>query len=953
VRAAAAAGDAEPAAAAAEPAEPSLDCKFVTPADLETHPQLRMLHDALRRAGAAVEEATAARIAREEEASAVATRAVEAEKALEAASAAAEAGAAELEAARSRAVRLAAAAAAVEARLADDAGATLASRDFYEEIAAAAAEAGEGDSPGVEGEQSLEALLASLRAQQRAASGAAAAAETAAAAARGAVAAAAAAYAAADGAAAAAMAGAEDAARVEMDCVAINDDMQAALCKAVDDLDFMDAAEQDRDVAFVSRDGASAEADAAAERALAAAAGALEKKDKKRGGDELAFKLPPAAPPGAVARAAAFLREHRAALALGALALAAATALAAYTGALAAAGAQLSAATAAAGRLWAVAAELVARVPLPHIHESEQGLLATIWLLLASVLTVPLVCKLPGGSPVLGFLAGGALVGPYALGLIQDVESIRHLAELGVVFLLFNIGLELSFDRLASMGKFVFGMGTAQVVLTLGAVAAAGLALTGGAVGGPGAIILGGGLALSSTAVGMQVLQDRGETASRHGRAAFSVLLLQDLAVVVLLMLIPLLAPGPDGQAAGLGALAGAVGAASLKAVVCMGGIVVAGRRVLAPLYRRVADTRNAELFAALTLLVVLGTSLVTQVAGLSLALGAFLAGLLLAETEFHLQVESDIAPYKGLLMGLFFMSVGMEISVQMLAARFATVVSAIALLLVGKVALMAAVGRAFGLSLVQSARAGLLLAPGGEFAFVLLGEAMARGILGAALVKEVYLVVALSMALTPYLAEAGAQLARRLERKDMKALAASSAETAGLSNHVIIAGFGRTGKLLAQLLGEQMIPYVALDLSAARVQEGRALDLPVYFGDAGSPAVLHSVGAGRARCAIVTLDTPGSSYRSVYSMHKNFPAVKTFATAQDAPAGLMLERAGATAVVPEVLEPSLQLAAAVLAELAVPEDDVAEVLRGFRKAHLAEFQLLAAAGGTSLGAGA
>jgi voltage-gated potassium channel Kch len=384
-----------------------------------------------------------------------------------------------------------------------------------------------------------------------------------------------------------------------------------------------------------------------------------------------------------------------------------------------------------------------------------------------------------------------------------------------------------------------------------------------------------------------------------------------------------------------------------------MGGIVVAGRRVLAPLYRRVADTRNAELFAALTLLVVLGTSLVTQVAGLSLALGAFLAGLLLAETEFHLQVESDIAPYKGLLMGLFFMSVGMEISVQMLAARFAAVASAIALLLVGKVALMAAVGRAFGLSLVQSARAGLLLAPGGEFAFVLLGEAMARGILGAALVKEVYLVVALSMALTPYLAEAGAQLARRLERKDMKALAASSAETAGLSNHVIIAGFGRTGKLLAQLLGEQMIPYVALDLSAARVQEGRALDLPVYFGDAGSPAVLHSVGAGRARCAIVTLDTPGSSYRSVYSMHKNFPAVKTFATAQDAPAGLMLERAGATAVVPEVLEPSLQLAAAVLAELAVPEDDVAEVLRGFRKAHLAEFQLLAAAGGTSLGAGA
>ncbi|KAL4445002.1 hypothetical protein ABPG77_004052, partial [Micractinium sp. CCAP 211/92] len=620
---------------------------------------------------------------------------------------------------------------------------------------------------------------------------------------------------------------------------------------------------------------------------------------------------------------------------------------------LRAAAAKLQAAAAAAQRLWAVAVELVHRLPLPHIHESEQGLLETIWLLLASVVAVPAICKIPGGSPVLGFLAGGALIGPYALGIIQDVESIRHLAELGVVFLLFNIGLELSFDRLRSMGKFVFGMGTLQVVLTLAAVAWTGMALTGGALGGPGAIILGGGLALSTTAVGMQVLADRGETGSKFGRATFSVLLLQDLAVVVLLMLIPLLAPSPDGaSAAGIASIAKAIGAAAVKAVVTMVGITVAGRTLLRPLYKRIAETNDTTVFNALTLLVVLGTSLITQLAGLSLALGAFLAGLLLAETEYHLQVESDIAPYKGLLMGLFFMTVGMEISVPLFFAKIKTIVAAMAMLIVGKVAVMAAVGQAFGLTLVQSARSGLLLSPGGEFAFVLFGEAVSRGIMGAALAKELYLVVALSMALTPFLAQFGGKLGQMLEKSDMKALQPKEGEMSGMSGHVIIAGFGRVGELISQMLSERLIPFVALDVSASRVQEGKKLDLPVYFGDAGSPAVLHAVGAENAACAVITLDTAGANYRSVWAMHKHFPHVKTFVRAFDIENGLMLERAGATAVVPEILEPSLQLAAAVLSQLNMPEDEVAETIRSFRKTHLSELQALAQTSGSSLGYG-
>lgn len=404
--------------------------------------------------------------------------------------------------------------------------------------------------------------------------------------------------------------------------------------------------------------------------------------------------------------------------------------------------------------------------------------------------------------------------------------------------------------------------------------------------------------------------------------------------------------------AEGLIKIAKAIGFASIKAVVCMASIIVAGRTLLRPLYKRVADTKNSEIFAALTLLVVLGTSLITQVAGLSLALGAFLAGLLLAETEFHIQVESDIAPYKGLLMGLFFMTVGMEISAGLLIAKFKTVAAAITMLIAGKVAIMTAVGQAFGLSMVQSFRSGLLLSPGGEFAFVLYGEAVSRGIFGAALAKELYLVVALSMALTPFLAEFGGKVGKLLEKRDMKALSPKDGELIGMQGHVIISGFGRVGQLIAQMLSEDLIPFVALDTNAERVQQGKANDLPVYFGDAGSPAVLHSIGAENAACAVITLDTPSSNYRSVWAMHKHFPHVKTFCRAHDIDAGRMLERAGATAVVPEVLEPSLQLGAAILSELNIPENDVAETVRNFRKNHLSEFQMSTPTSVSSLGYG-
>ncbi|GFR41614.1 hypothetical protein Agub_g2339 [Astrephomene gubernaculifera] len=586
-----------------------------------------------------------------------------------------------------------------------------------------------------------------------------------------------------------------------------------------------------------------------------------------------------------------------------------------------------------------------------HIHEAERGLLETICLLFTSIVCVPLVVKgVPGGNAVLGYLLGGAIVGPYALGLISDVNNIKHLAEIGVVLLLFNIGLELSLERLQSMAKLVFGMGSAQVVFTL--LGAAGIAMYFAGLPVPGAIILGGSLAMSSTAVAIQVLEERGEMGSRHGRAIFSVLLLQDLAVVVLLMLIPLLAPSPDGSTGGFAKIAGALGLAAVKAVVAIVGIIAGGRHLVRPLYKKISEFANAEIFAATTLLMVLGTSFLTQLAGLSLALGAFLAGLLIAETEYALQVESDIAPYKGLLMGLFFMSVGMEISVQLFIQKWKEVLAAIFVLIAGKTAVMAAVGPLFGLTRLASIRSGLLLAPGGEFAFVAFGEAVSRGVLPAPVCNLMYLVVALSMALTPYLAELGSRMGAVMESNDLVAMQPKEDEAKDLKDHVIIAGYGRVGQVIAQLLSEQMIPFVALDVSSARVSVGKKKDVPVYFGDAGSQSVMHLVGAERAACAIIALDTPGANYRAVYTLSKHFPHVKTYVRAHDITNAVNLERAGATAVVPETLEPSLQLAAAVLREMDFNTEEVSSIVDDFRRKHLSDLQLLSAHSGTSLGYG-
>ncbi|KAF2544920.1 hypothetical protein F2Q70_00019081 [Brassica cretica] len=628
-------------------------------------------------------------------------------------------------------------------------------------------------------------------------------------------------------------------------------------------------------------------------------------------------------------------------------------------------------------------------IPHQEVNEEEASLLDFLFLLLASVIFVPLFQKIPGGSPVLGYLAAGILIGPYGISIIRNVHATKAIAEFGVVFLLFNIGLELSVERLSSMKKYVFGLGSAQVLVTAAVVGLIAHYFAGQA--GPAAIVIGNGLALSSTAVvlqvlqergestsrhgratfsvllfqieilmernknnvlGFQVLQERGESTSRHGRATFSVLLFQDLAVVVLLILIPLISPNSSKGGIGFQAIAEALGLAAVKAAVAITAIIAGGRLLLRPIYKQIAENRNAEIFSANTLLVILGTSLLTARAGLSMALGAFLAGLLLAETEFSLQVESDIAPYRGLLLGLFFMTVGMSIDPKLLLSNFPVVIGTLGLLIVGKTLLVVIMGKLFGISIISAIRAGLLLAPGGEFAFVAFGEAVNQGIMSPQLSSLLFLVVGISMAITPWLAAGGQLIASRFELHDVRSLLPVESETDDLQDHIIICGFGRVGQIIAQLLSERLIPFVALDVSSDRVTVGRSMDLPVYFGDAGSREVLHKIGAERACAAVIALDAPGANYRCVWALSKYYPNVKTFVRAHDVVHGLNLEKAGATAVVPETLEPSLQLAAAVLAQAKLPTSEIANTINEFRTRHLSELTELCETSGSSLGYG-
>ncbi|WP_448187341.1 monovalent cation:proton antiporter-2 (CPA2) family protein [Azospirillum sp. sgz301742] len=553
---------------------------------------------------------------------------------------------------------------------------------------------------------------------------------------------------------------------------------------------------------------------------------------------------------------------------------------------------------------------------MPH----TPALADVLVILLAAVLVVPLFERLKA-SPVLGYLVAGMMIGPHGLSIIGDPDGAAMLAHFGVVFLLFAIGLELSLDRLRVMRKWVFGLGTLQVAVTAGVawLGAVALGLSSAA-----ALVAAGGLALSSTAIVMQILKERDELTGKPGRIAFAVLLMQDLAVVPLLTLVPLLGSYQSE-------VAWALGLAAIKAVAALVGIVVVGQMVLRPVLRMVAAARSPELFTAVTLLIVLGVGWLTEMAGLSMALGAFLAGLVIAETEYCHQVEADIEPFRGVLLALFFMTVGMTVDLGLVAEAFPVVLGLAVALVLGKAVVLGGLARLFGVSSATAVQVGLTLSQGGEFAFVLYDLARGHGVLAPAEANLLLAVIALSMAATPFLMAGGRRLAGRLALPPSDALRQMAEATHELRDHVLIAGFGRVGQTLARLLEANEVPWVAVDLEPKRVGEGRARGLPVYFGDACRAEVLRAAGADRARSAVVTLDHPALAERAVRALSGQNAELTIVVRGHDGSHGDALEQAGATFVVPEAVEASLQLGGTVLRALGRDTYEVERVLHRFR----------------------
>lgn len=565
-----------------------------------------------------------------------------------------------------------------------------------------------------------------------------------------------------------------------------------------------------------------------------------------------------------------------------------------------------------------------------QVHEltrqvAEHGLWLKDFLVFiaATALVVPLFHRARIGA-VAGFLLIGVLVGPYGLGrfaaehelvrflTIEDRARVEPFAELGVIFLLFLIGLELSFSRLWSLRRFVLGVGALQFVGS-----ALAIALIAKLLGAPGmaAMLLGLAVAMSSTAVVMQILEESGRTATPLGRVALSVLLFQDLMVAPILFGVELV--GREGST-----LAFDVSEALLQAALALVLIALAARYLLRPLFRYAAKTGSRELIMAMTILIVVGTAAATGAAGLSTALGAFLAGILLGETEYRHQIEVDLGPFKGLLLGLFFVTVGMGIDISTVAGHWLEIGAAVALLIAVKAVILFGASRALGVSFAVSAEVGLLLAQAGEFGFVVIGLSRTGALMPPELAQFATAVVGLSMLITPIGAALAVRAGSRLQQVDHGShMPGGEGE---LSEHVIIGGYGRVGQALAHMLVAERLPFIALDTNGELVSERRRHGEKVYFGDASRADMLRRAGASSARVFAVTVNAPQAAERMVIAARRQNPGALILARARDLAHAERLTELGAVAVVPETLETSLQLGRSLLEALGLPEEAIA-----------------------------
>ena len=557
--------------------------------------------------------------------------------------------------------------------------------------------------------------------------------------------------------------------------------------------------------------------------------------------------------------------------------------------------------------------------------------------LLAGVAGVVL-CRSLKLPPMLGYLVVGVVIGPHALALAKDSPGVEYLGEFGVVFLMFVIGLEFNLPKLKSMRTLVFGLGLSQVGLTIcaavagNAVLAVGLNLLGRPWGlsWQSAVALGGALAMSSTAIVVKLMSERLELESPHGRRVMGVLLFQDLAVVPLLVLIPAL-----GESAGDLTLALTV--AGLKAALLLTLLLVGGPHVMRWWLTIVARRRSEELFILNLLLMTLGLAWITEHAGLSLALGAFVAGMLIAETEFKHQVETDIRPFHDVLLGLFFITIGMKLDWRAVTAQWSLVAAMLVLPVLFKFGLVTALARLFGAPAGVALRTGLYLAQAGEFGFVLLTLATQRQLLPPALQSPVLAAMVLSMLATPFIVMYSNRIVMKLSSSDwmLQSVAVTSIAKRAINTeaHIIICGFGRSGQNLARLLEAEQMPYMALDLDPDRVRQAAAAGQSVVFGDAARLQSLMAAGLARANAVVVTYHETPSALKILKLVQAHAPRVPVIVRTLDDTDLEKLQAAGATEVVPEAIEGSLMLASHALALVGVPMRRVIRVVQDQRDA--------------------
>ena len=549
--------------------------------------------------------------------------------------------------------------------------------------------------------------------------------------------------------------------------------------------------------------------------------------------------------------------------------------------------------------------------------------LRDIILLLFASVAVVIIFKQLGLSPALGYLVAGAAIGPFGFGVLTTTETTGSIAELGIVFLLFAIGLELTFSRLMAMRKYVLGFGGLQVIITSAVISYICILFFG--LSTETSIIIGSALSLSSTAIVMQVIAEHSEQSTRVGRLSFSILLMQDLAVIPILVLFPLLTKSDFS-------IANALGGALIDAVMAMGIIYVIGRSFMRPIYRLIAETKSDVLFLSFTLIIVLGSAYLSNYMGLSFALGAFIAGLMVAETEYKYRVEEEILSLKSLLLGLFFMTIGMSFDFDLLLRSLPYIIAVSLGLILVKTLIVIALCRMFRFPLAPAIHTGLLLSQGGEFAFVVFLMAVQQKFIDVDLSQFLMTVVTFTMALTPLLATFGRRIKAILYTKEILHDNKIKREIGDVSKHIVIIGFSKVGRIVAYILRKRGINYIILENNHRLVRLEKNNGYNIFYGDAMNLDILKHIGVERSESVVVSMDDELACMKITRFIHENFPNALMITKSESINNADRFKKVGANFVVSKNLETGLQLSSAALASIGVNSSEINNALSAFRE---------------------